>query len=292
MTEPTGSVFVNGRFVSAANATVSVFDRGLLYGDGLFETLRSYRGVVFALEDHLDRMQTSARVFGLPTPEHEWREICGELLRRNGLRRGDAWVRIMITRGPGEVGLLPPAVPAATAIAMAGRIPGDLARRQRRGVAVMLLPFARESFMAEHKSLNYLSGVFGKTHAARHEADEGLYVDASDCIREGTTSSVFVVKDAAVLSPPLSGILPGVTRRIVLDLAVAAQIRVVAQPITPADLRQADEAFLTSAVAEIVPIIRVDESRIATGRPGTVTRRLQRLYQAAVKRYREQQLGR
>jgi branched-chain amino acid aminotransferase len=290
MIDSTGYVFVNGRLVSAANASVSVFDRGLLYGDGLFETMRAYRGVVFALEDHLDRLRTSARILALPVPEHEWRDVCGDLLRRNGLRRGDAWVRLMITRGAGEPGLLPPDPPEPTTIVMAGKVSPDHARWRQHGVPVMLLPFAREGFLAEHKSLNYLSGVFGKALAARHDAYEGLYVDSGESIREGTTSSLFVVKDGVVSTVPLGGILPGVTRRIVIDLAVAAQIRVIEQRITAADLRQSDEAFLTSSVAEIVPIVRVDESRIGSGRPGPVTRRLQRLYQAAVKRHREQRL--
>src|SRR5512139_709916 len=122
MIDPVGYVFVNGRFVSAANASVSVFDRGLLYGDGLFETMRAYRGVVFAVEDHLERLRASARILALPIPEYEWRGVCGDLLRRNGLRRGDAWIRLMITRGVGETGLLPPGAPEPTTIVIAGKI--------------------------------------------------------------------------------------------------------------------------------------------------------------------------
>jgi branched-chain amino acid aminotransferase len=283
MSSCSGTVFVNGRFVARRRAAVSVFDRGFLYGDGLFETMRSYRGVVFALEDHIERLRASANVFALPVPKLDWASVARELLRRNRLLRRDAWVRLMLTRGPGAPVLMPPGRPRPTTVLMAGPLGPD---RRRRGASAVLLPFAHESFLAEHKSLNYLLGVFGKAFAESHGADEGLYVGASGMLHEGTSSSLFLVRDGSLHTVPAKGILPGVTRRRVIDLAVAAGIRAVERCLREADLFESDEAFLTSSLAEIVPVIRVEERKIGSGRPGPVTRRLQRLYGDAVERYR------
>ena len=279
-------VFLNGRFVSSARASVSVYDRGLLYGDGLFETMRAYRGVVFALEEHLERLQGSAGVLGIPIPGYDWPKVLAALLRRNRLGSRDAWVRLTITRGPNEATLLPPAAPKPSAIIMTRAVDPAFRRIQQRGVPVTLLPYSRHGFIPEHKSLNYLPGVVGKVLAARHGAHEGLFVRDGRFLTEGTTSSVFVVRKGALTTPPADGILPGVTRRLVLELAAVAGIRTTERNLTISNLRGADEAFLTSSVAEIVPIVQVDQARIGTGRPGPVTRKLQRLYRQAVEQYR------
>lgn len=278
-------VFLNGRFVAAARASVSAFDRGLLYGDGLFETMRAYRGKVFALEQHLERLAGSAEVLGLPVPRHDWRAKIGELLRRNGLLRGDAWVRLTLTRGPDAPRVLPPETPHPTAIVMAMPVDPSLSIKQRRGVAVTLLPYSRHGFIPEHKSLNYLPAVVGKVLAARHGAFEGLFVRNNHYLTEGTTTSLFVVHSKSLWTSPIGGILPGVTRRIVLDLAARAKMSVIERALTTDDLFQGDEAFLTSSIAEIVPIVDVDQIPIGSGRPGPVTRKLQRLFRSEVERY-------
>ena len=280
-----GYVFLNGRIVEARRATVSVYDRGLLYGDGLFETMRGYKGRAFAIEEHFHRLRTSADILGLPVPDLDWQKVITELLLKNGLQRQDTWVRLTITRGPAEPRVLPPDIVKPTTIIMVKPLDRDIARHQKRGVKVSLLPFSRHGFIPEHKSINYLPAVVGKVLASYHGAYEGIFVRADHVLTEGTTTSLFVVRDKTLLTSPLGGILPGVTRGLVMDIARANGITAVEREITTTDLRLADEAFLTSSMIEIVPIVHVDEAPLATGKTGPVTTKLQKLYAAAVQRY-------
>ena len=280
-----GYVFLNGRIVEARRATVSVYDRGLLYGDGLFETMRGYKGRAFAIEEHFHRLRTSADILGLPVPDLDWQKVITELLLKNGLQRQDTWVRLTITRGPAEPRVLPPDIVKPTTIIMVKPLDRDIARHQKRGVKVSLLPFSRHGFIPEHKSVGYLPAVVGKVLASYHGAYEGIFVRADHVLTEGTTTSLFVVRDKTLLTSPLGGILPGVTRGLVMDIARANGIAAVEREITTTDLRLADEAFLTSSMIEIVPIVHVDEAPLATGKTGPVTTKLQKLYAAAVQRY-------
>ena len=207
-----GYVFLNGRIVDASRATVSVYDRGLLYGDGLFETMRAYKGVAFAIEEHFHRLRTSADILGLPIPNLDWPATIAALLEKNGLARQDAWVRLTITRGPAEPRVLPPDLPKPTTIMMVRPLDRDIAVHQKRGVKVALLPFSRHGFIPEHKSLNYLPAVVGKVLASYHGAYEGIFVRSDHVLTEGTTTSVFIVRDGMLWTAPEGGILPGVTR--------------------------------------------------------------------------------
>jgi D-amino acid aminotransferase len=279
-------VFLNGRIIAASRATVSVYDRGLLYGDGLFETMRAYKGVAFAIEDHFHRLRTSADILGVPVPDLDWPATIAALLKKNGLATHDAWVRLTITRGPAEPPrVLPPDLPKPTTILMVRPLERDIAEHQRRGVKVALLPFSCHGFIPEHKSLNYLPAVVGKVLASYHGAFEGIFVRGDHVVTEGTTSSVFIVRDGIVWTGPEVGILPGIARRRVIELARANGVRVIEREITTADLRLADEAFLTSSMIEVVPIVQVDETVLGEGQPGPVTATLQALYQDAVKQY-------
>ena len=152
-------------------------------------------------------------------------------------------------------------------------------------VKVALLPFSRHGFIPEHKSLNYLPAVVGKVLASYHGAYEGIFVRSDHVLTEGTTTSVFAIHDGVLSTAPEGGILPGVTRRLVIDLARANGIRVIEREITTAELRLADEAFLTSSMIEIVPIVQLDDAALGKGHPGPTTGKLQRLYQAEVKDY-------
>ena len=281
----TGYVFLNGRIIDASRATVSVHDRGLLYGDGLFETMRAYKGVAFAIEDHFHRLRTSADILGLPIPNLDWPATIAELLAKNDLAQRDAWVRLTITRGPAEPRVLPPELPKPTTILMVRPLDSAIAEHQKRGVKVALLPFSRHGFIPEHKSLNYLPAVIGKVLASYHGAYEGLFVRGDHVLTEGTTTSVFIVRDGIVWTAPEGGILPGITRRVVLDLAHANQLAVAERDILTTDLRLADEAFLVSSMIEIVPIVHVDDTALGSGEPGPVTTKLQKLYQQAVRDY-------
>jgi branched-chain amino acid aminotransferase len=275
-------VHVNGRLLSGARASISVFDRGLLYGDGLFETLRAYRGKVFALDQHLLRLQSSARFLGIRVPHRAWLTDIAALLTRNRLLATDARVRITVTRGVAAPGLVPPHGIRPMTIITTDPVEPAVARAQQRGVRVALVPFARDGFLAEHKVLNYLPGVLGKVIAARHKAFEGVFVDAQGHITEGTTSNVFVWHGKRLLTPPAAGILPGLTRRMIIEAAVADGVRVTERPLSGKDLFDADEAFLTSSVIEVVPIIAVEGRNIGGATVGPRTQRLQHLYRQIV----------
>lgn len=275
-------VHLNGRLVAAAKAKVSALDRGLLYGDGLFETVRVYRGVPFALEEHVARLNNSSHLLGIVLPAIDWRERIHTLLARNRLLHTDARVRMTVTRGVGPLGLLPPTDAEPTLLITAEPVGDHMKKLQKSGVAAILLPFGREGFLAEHKTLDYLPGVLGRTLAARHQAYEALYVTATGRVTEGTTSNLFIVRGGRLSTPPIRGILPGVTRAHVIDLAEAAGIPVAHQTLSLRTLGTVDEAFLTSSTAEVLPLVRLDDHPVGSGHVGPVTRRVQRLYQSFV----------
>ncbi|MFI5367154.1 MAG: aminotransferase class IV [Candidatus Binatia bacterium] len=277
-------VHLNGRIVPSVRARVSVFDRGLLYSDGVFETLRAYHGIPFALREHLKRLTTSAEFLGIGLPRYPWQHDIVALLRRSGLVAADAWLRITVTRGVTAPTLVPPARIHPTVLITAGPIDSSIITIQRTGVRVTLLPFARHGFLSEHKVLDYLPAVLGKTIAARHHAFEGLYVDDQGRITEGTTSNVFVWRRRQLLTPAPAGILPGITRRMVIDAATAAGLRVYERALTRKDLLDADEAYLTSSLAEVVPITAVDTRPIGNGQVGPQTRQIQAIYRQTVDR--------
>lgn len=283
-----GYVFLNGRIVAAARASVSVFDRGLLYGDGLFETMRAYGGSVFALEEHLERLEGSARILGVPFPTYDWHHVIADLLRRNRALDRDSWVRLTVTRGPSEPAPLPPEDPRPTTIIMTRSLKPALQKQQRSGIRVTLLPYSRQGFLPEHKTLNYMTAVIGKVLAKRQAAQEGLFVRSGRFLSEGTTSSLFIVRKGQLCTPPLRNILPGVTRRRVMELAEDNLLAVKERSVTTHDLRSAEEAFVTSSVAEILPVVEVNDETVGSGKPGPVTRRLQRCYQKAVEAFRRE----
>lgn len=284
-TRLSGTVFLNGRLVSAARARVSAFDRGLLYGDGLFETLRCYRGRAFALDRHLQRLRGTASWLGIPIPAIDWERQIAAVVRRNGLSDVDAAVRLTLTRGPAALGLLPPSRPRPTVLITCTPVPPSLPRMQKRGARVALLPFARGGPLAGYKLLNYVPAILGRRLAQRQRAFEGLFLDGRGYLSEGTTSNLFIARRGRLLTPPLDGeaaVLPGVTRGLVIALATAAGIPVRERRLRASDLLSADEALLSASVSEVVPIVGAGEQTIAAGRPGPLTRRIQQLYREAV----------
>jgi branched-chain amino acid aminotransferase len=275
-------VELNGRLLPVARATISVFDRGLLYGDGLFETLRTYHGKAFALDEHVARLQASARLLGIGFPRKAWQRSTEMLLRRNQLHATDAWARITLTRGVGQPGPLPVGHQRPTVLITAGRLDPAIAPAQRRGVRVTLVAFSRSGFLGEHKVLSFLPSVLGKVIAKRHHTFEAVFVNSEGYLTEGTTSNIFVWQRGRLITPPVDGILPGLTRRFVIRAAAADGAPVAERPLAPHELREADEAFLTSSLVEVVPIIGVDGHAIGDGRAGRRTRRLQDLYRQMV----------
>jgi D-amino acid aminotransferase len=280
-------LWLNGRVVDERAARVSVLDRGLLHGDGVYDTWRTYGGRPFALAAHLARLARAARRLGLPSPgaAHAWATHTRTLLRRNGLADGAA--RLTITRGAAGTGLAPSLHARPTILLTVRALPPDLDRLQSRGVAVTLLPFARDAGpgWGTLKLVGHASAVLGKQLAQRRRAFEGLYVTPEGDVTEGTTSNVFAFVRGTLSTPPADGtILCGVTRDRVLAAARRLGLRVRETSIPVDRLRRADEVFVTASTIEVLPIVRIDGRRIGDGRPGVTTRALQDAYRAAVAR--------
>ncbi len=278
-------VWLNGRFVDARRAQVSALDRGLLHGDGLYDTWRTYDGEPFAVAAHLRRLAAAARILQLPPPgpAATWVRRARQLVRRNGL--ADGTIRLTLTRGAAGDFLVPDRPARPTQLLTVRRLPEDLAAQQTDGIAAILLPFPRDVTppWGRFKLLGHPSAVLGRMLASRCAAREGLYVTTAGEVTEGTTSNLFLVEDAAVVTPPLaSGVLGGVTRDLVLRVARRAGIAVREEPCPVPRLRAAEEVFLTSSSVEILPLVRLDGRHIGGRRPGPVTRALQARYRAAV----------
>jgi D-amino acid aminotransferase len=277
-------VWLDGRLVPAERATLSVFDRGFLYGDAVFETVRAYDGVLFLWAQHARRLAASLRAFAIAAPREDLAGAAREVLTARGL--GEAAVRITVSRGTGE-GLVAPRGLRPTVVITAREVPADLPVLRERGVKVLLLPFGRGhgAITDGHKTNAYLAAVLGKSRAAARDAFEGLYVERDGTISEGTTSNVFAIGRGRLLTPPLdAGVLPGVTRQTVLRLARRAGLRCDAADLTAARLHEMDEVFLTASTIEVMPVVRIGGDLVGDGTPGPITRRLQQRYRAFVAR--------
>jgi branched-subunit amino acid aminotransferase/4-amino-4-deoxychorismate lyase len=278
---PASAVWLNGRILPSARGSVSLADRGLLYGDGILETIRVYRRHPFMLARHLARLKRSGRALGIPVRGDVafWRRAVARLLDANAMT--DAVVRLTITRGLAS-GLRPPRQPKATMFLQARPVDAALARAQMRGVSVVVVPFGRgPAFLAEHKTLAYLPAVLAHREASRRRSFDGLYSTPDGFVTEATTANLFVWHGNR-LKTPGTGILPGIARSLVLELAREAGCPVDIRPISRTVLAGASEVFLTSSVVEVLPVCRVDNRPVAGGAPGPVTRALQRAYATRV----------
>jgi D-amino acid aminotransferase len=280
-------VWLNGRIVDARSARISALDRGLLHGDGVYDTWRTYGGRPFALAAHLRRLAGAARRLRLPAPGQPgvWDARTRLLLRRNAL--ADGALRLTITRGDAGTAPAPSGRAQPTFLLTVRPLPPTLARLQARGVGVVLLPFGRDAGpdWGEVKLVGHASAVLGKMVALRRRAFDGLYVTRDGLVTEATTSNVFAVERGTLVTPPADGtILRGVTRDLVLRLADRAGVRTREAPLPADHVRRADELFLTASTIEIVPVHAVDARRIGDGRPGAITRALQAAYRDAVVR--------
>lgn len=277
-------VWLDGRVVPAASARISVFDRGFLYGDAVFETVRFYGGRPFRWDAHRRRLTRSLAHFGIAMPKADLLSASLRLLAR--CRLDEAAVRITVTRGVGE-GLSPPTRMQPTVLIAARPIPSDLPALRRDGIWVVTLAFGRGVGDATqgHKTTDYLSSIQGRRIATRARASDALFVECDDTVSEATASNCFVVRHGRLETPPLaSGGLPGVTRAWVLDEAGRIGWKVRLGPLPRADLASADEMFLTNSVIEILPVVRIDGRDVGSGRPGDVTRALQERFARAIAR--------
>ena len=270
-------VYINGEFVPASQAKISVFDHGFLYGDGVFEGIRAYNGRVFKLKEHIDRLYDSAKAIDLEIPisKDEFMEIILETLRRNKLR--DAYIRPIVTRGIGDLGLDPRKCKNPSIIVIAqpwGRLYGDLYERGLRAVTVAVKRNAIDSLPPNIKSLNYLNNILAKIEANAKGGDEAIFLDHNGYVSEGSGDNIFIVKNGEVITPPTINNLKGITREVVIELIKKLGIPFKETNISLYDLYTADEIFVTGTAAEICPITWIDGRVVGDGKPGKITRLL------------------
>lgn len=277
-------VYVDGRFYPKEKAVVSVFDHGFLYGDGVFEGIRAYNGRVWKLEEHLVRLYESAKslMLVIPLSPGEMREAVLETLRRNKLY--DAYIRLVVSRGPGDLGLDPRKCPRPSVIIIADTIalyPSGLYRDGLKVVSVATRRNQNEALNPRIKSLNYLNSILAKLEANHLGYPEVLLLNSEGYVTEGTGDNVFIVRRGALMTPPnTSGILEGITRGVMLELAREAGHPTLEVNFTRHDLYTAEECFLTGTAAEAIPVVEVDGRAIGNGKPGPVTLSLIQAFRA------------
>lgn len=281
-----GCVYVNGAFVPPAQATVPAFDHGYLYGDGLFETLRTYGGEPFRLDEHLARLEAGLAVLAIrgAPPARTLQALVRETLSRAQLP--EAYLRITVTRGVSSRGLDPTGCDTPTVLIAALPLRTYPEAHYTDGIAATVL-WARPTQLHPPptlKSTSYQHTVVARPELSRRGVQEGFFVDGTGHITEGTVSNVFAVVNGALITSPSGVCLPGITRAEVLSIARASGMRVQEEPLPVRALTEADEIFVTSSLAELLPVVRVDESRIGTGKPGPVYQRLHRLYRERIPR--------
>jgi len=271
-------IYIDGKFFSEDEAKVSVFDHGLLYGDGVFEGIRFYRGSVFRLEEHVDRLFDSAKAIHLEIPNTK-EEVCEMLLmtiRENKLQSG--YVRLVVTRGTGNLGLSPYTCPKPSVIIIASTISLYPKEKYDKGLVMVTCSTRRPShdtLSPAVKSLNYLSNIMAKIEAMAAGGDEGVMLNSQGEVAECTGDNIFVVKNGTIFTPLLaSGALYGITRQAVIGLAENSGFPLREATMSRYDLYTADELFLTGTAAEVVPVGKYDERVIGDGNPGKITRKL------------------
>lgn len=280
-------IYIDGEYYPKSQAKVSVYDHGLLYGDGVFEGIRAYNSVVFKLKEHIDRLYRSARVImlNIPLTKEEMINAVLETLRKNNLR--DAYIRLVVTRGIGDLGLDPRKCPKPTVIIITDVIKLHSGEPKEKGIRAMIVWVKRDPVDAtshEVKSLNYLNSILGKIEANIAGFDEAICLDKNGHISEGVAENLFIVQNGKVLTPPTStGALVGITRDIVMKIAEKLGYKAIESTITPTDLFTAEEAFFTGTAAEIIPIVEVNKRMIGDGKPGPITRLLMQEFEKIVR---------
>jgi branched-chain amino acid aminotransferase len=272
------TIYLDGKFVPEADAKVSVFDHGLLYGDGIFEGIRFYNGRVFRLEEHLERLWDSARSICLEIPvgRGEMTEALLETIRQNGLREG--YIRLIVTRGVGNLGLNPAQCKRPSIIIIATTIALYSKEVCETGLTVVTCATRRTSPAALNpavKSLNYLNNVMARIEANLAGADEALMLNEAGNVAECTADNVFIIKRGNIFTPPIAaGALRGITRSVVFDIAAELGLKITETDITRHDVFVADECFLTGTAAEVIPVVKADGRMIGNGKPGSITTRM------------------
>ena len=282
------TIWIDGQYFTRDTAKISVFDHGLLYGDGVFEGIRVYDNRIFRLREHLERLYDSAKAIALtiPMPIDEMARTTQEAVAKSGI--ANAYLRHVITRGVGDLGLDPRKCPKATVIIIVDTIKMFPAEKLAEGLVVVTASTPvpnREALSPRVKSLNYLAHIMAKLEGIHAGADEVIMLSTDGEVAEGSGQNIFIVKDGVVKTPPpVAGILKGVTRDAVLELAAEIGLPAREEHLNRYDVYTADEAFFTGTASELIPIRVVDGREIGTERPGPATRRLQAAFQELVRR--------
>ncbi|NLC77160.1 MAG: branched-chain-amino-acid transaminase [Clostridia bacterium] len=280
-------IYLDGKYVPEEEAKVSVFDHGVLYGDGVFEGIRAYHGRVFKLHEHLVRFYESARTINL----HIWlsmeelQEVVLETLRRNNLR--DGYIRLVATRGRGDLGLDAANCPKASIFCIAANIRLYPEELYENGLAIAAVATRRnlpEAINPQVKSLNYLNNILAKMEAAQAGVPEAIMMNQEGYVVEATGDNIFIIKDGKLITPPAYlGLLKGITRNTVMELAAEQGIPVLESVFTRHDIYNADECFLTGTAAELIPVVKADNRIIGNGKPGPIFNKLLELYRELTK---------
>ena len=271
-------IYLDGKLVDEADAKVSVFDHGLLYGDGVFEGIRLYGGNIFRLEEHLERLEYSAKAILLPIPlsRAELSKATCETCRANGLT--DAYIRLVVTRGVGDLGLAPWLCPKPSPFIIASKISLYPKEYYENGLAIVTVPTRRigpAALPATIKSLNYLNNILAKIEAKQFGALEAIMLNDQGYVAECTADNVFIVHKGEILTPGASqGALKGITRSTIIDIAHELNIPLRETDMTRYDIWCADECFLSGTGAEVIPVVKLDGREIGAGKPGPVTQRV------------------
>ena len=279
-------VYVNGKFLSRDDARVSVFDHGFLYGDGIYETMRAYRGKIFLAGKHLSRLKQSADAISLALPLSldKIGEALNEALTVNKLN--EAYLRIQISRGTGDIGLDPALCPAPTMVILTRPFKDYPPELYANGVAVAVVQTRRNHPLALDpaiKGTNFLNNILAKIESLKTGAYEGIMLNWKGYVAEGTISNIFTVRNGVLQTPDLeTGILEGITRDLVLHLARKEKIPAREMLMRPKDLTRADECFITNTTVEVLPVTSIDGHPVGSRRPGPITERLMHAYRSEV----------
>lgn len=278
------TIYLDGKFVDEEDAKISVFDHGVLYGDGVFEGIRVYQRCIFRWKEHLDRLYASAKyiMLDIPLSKEEMTDATAETVRRNNMR--DGYIRLVVTRGKGDLGLDPNKCPTPTIFVIAAAIQLYPEELYQKGLEIITVPTSRcrsTALPPSVKSLNYLNNILAKIEGLNGGCEEALMLDSNGLVAECTGDNIFYIKDNALRTPPVYlGALKGITRDCLIQLGREEGLEVSEEPFTRFELFNADEVFLTGTAAEAIGVVKIDGRTIGDGKPGPMTKRLIQKFRA------------
>jgi len=278
-------VWINGNMVPYEKACIPVFDRGFLYGDSVFETMRSYAGVIFRLDEHLERLLRSLKSLGINAP-YSKKQMAGEACRCLKMNRlKGASIRLSVTRGRTEPGIDCDGPCRANTVMIARRFEGYPEWMSRSGIKCRISDIRQNEYspVSGMKTGNFLNYVLARSDAKKNGADEAILLNTKGYVTEAAVSNIFIVRKETLLTPSVgSGIIPGITRAVIISIAKRLKIKTEERSVHPKELTSADELFLTNSLAEVIPVVKIDSRVIGKGKPGDITKLLRISYQKQV----------